>query len=357
MPGVEQLTFIDLSLYSVIFLFVLGFIGGLVSGFIGSGGAFVLTPGMMTLGAPGAVAVASNMCHKFPKAMVGAYKRYKYGQVDLKLGVIMAISAAVGVLVGIRIQTFILNAWGEAGSNLYISLAFVVVLVVVGGYVFKDALKLKKTGKEAGTTKLAQKLQSINLPPMIHFKTANVRISLWFTFPVGFFTGMLAATIAVGGFIGVPGMIYVVGASGLVSSATELVIAFIMGFTGSVKWGILGLIDIRMTLLILAGSLFGVQLGAIGTTYVKDYMVKFVMGAIMLIVAVSRGMAMPEYLTQLEIISVEPGMLKILGTISYISMVIALATGCVIILGAMFKGIRAEKAAEVPEAASYQEAS
>jgi len=133
MPGVEQLTFIDLSLYSVIFLFVLGFIGGLVSGFIGSGGAFVLTPGMMTLGAPGAVAVASNMCHKFPKAMVGAYKRYKYGQVDLKLGVIMAISAAVGVLVGIRIQTFILNAWGEAGSNLYISLAFVVVLVVVGG--------------------------------------------------------------------------------------------------------------------------------------------------------------------------------------------------------------------------------
>jgi len=354
MPGVETLTFIDLSLYSVIFLFVLGFIGGLVSGFIGSGGAFVLTPGMMTLGAPGAVAVASNMCHKFPKAMVGAYKRYKYGQVDLKLGIIMAISAAVGVLVGIRIQEVILAAWGEAGSNLYISVAFVIVLIVVGGYVFKDALSLKKSGKEAGTTKLAQKLQSINLPPMIYFKTANVRISLWFTFPVGFFTGMLAATIAVGGFIGVPGMIYVVGASGLVSSATELVIAFIMGFTGSIKWGILGLIDIRMTLLILAGSLFGVQLGAIGTTYVKDYMVKFVMGAIMLIVAVSRGMAMPEYLTQLEIISVGSGMLKILGTISYISMVIALATGALIILGAMFKGIREEKAAAMPDAA-YQE--
>jgi len=354
MPGVEQLTFIDLSLYSVVFLFVLGFIGGLVSGFIGSGGAFVLTPGMMTLGAPGAVAVASNMCHKFPKAMVGAYKRYKYGQVDLKLGIIMAISAAVGVLVGIKIQTFILNAWGEAGSNLYISLAFVVVLVVVGGYVFKDALKLKKTGKEAGITKLAQKLQSINLPPMIHFKTANVRISLWFTFPVGFFTGMLAATIAVGGFIGVPGMIYVVGASGLISSATELVIAFIMGFTGSVKWGILGLIDIRMTLLILAGSLFGVQLGAIGTTYVKDYMVKFVMGAIMLIVAVSRGLAVPKYLTQLEFMSVTQGTLGIMDTVSYISMVIALATGCVIILGAMFKGIAAEKAAAAPEGV-YQE--
>jgi len=63
MLGAEQLAFIDLSLYSVIFLFVLGFIGGLVSGFIGSGGAFVLTPGMMTLGAPGAVAVALSLIH------------------------------------------------------------------------------------------------------------------------------------------------------------------------------------------------------------------------------------------------------------------------------------------------------
>ncbi|MBW1992787.1 MAG: sulfite exporter TauE/SafE family protein, partial [Deltaproteobacteria bacterium] len=183
-----------------------------------------------------------------------------------------------------------------------------------------------------------------------------VRISLWFTVPVGFCTGMLAATIAVGGFIGVPGMIYVVGASGLVASATELVIAFVMGFTGSLKWGFLGLIDIRMTLLILAGSLFGVQLGAIGTTYVKDYMVKLVMGAIMLIVAVSRGMAIPKYLVQLQVISLTPGTVQMLGGISYISMVLALTIGCVIILGALVKGIRQEKAAVLAEAAAYREA-
>ena len=78
----------------------MGFIGGLVSGFIGSGGAFVLTPGMMSLGVDGLVAIASNMCHKFPKALVGAFKRYKYGQGDLKLGFIMALSAILGVLIG-----------------------------------------------------------------------------------------------------------------------------------------------------------------------------------------------------------------------------------------------------------------
>jgi uncharacterized protein len=48
----EAIEFIDLNTVSVVFLFLVGFIGGLVSGFIGSGGAFVLTPGMMSLGVP-----------------------------------------------------------------------------------------------------------------------------------------------------------------------------------------------------------------------------------------------------------------------------------------------------------------
>ncbi len=340
----EVVQFIDLNTTTVMFLFIVGFIGGLVSGFIGSGGAFVLTPGMMSLGVPGAVAVASNMCHKFPKALVGAFKRYKYGQVDLKLGLVMAASAGVGVQVGIKIQEYILSRWGQSGSNLYVSLSFVIILVVVGGYVFYDAWKISRSGGGEQVSKLALRLQKINLPPMVHFKTANVTISLWFTIPIGFATGMLAATIAVGGFIGVPGMIYVIGASGLVSSATELVIAFVMGFGGSVKWAMNGMVDIRLTLIILAGSLLGVQLGAIGTTYVKEHMIKIVMGTIMLIVAVSRGLAVPKYLAELQLISLPQATIDFMMTASFIIMCIALGVGALIILGAMWRA----KAAEPP---------
>lgn len=82
---------------NVAFLLIVGLIGGLVSGFIGSGGAFVLTPAMMSTGVPGVVAVASNTCHKFPKALVGAHKRHKYGQVDIKLGRYMAVGALLGM--------------------------------------------------------------------------------------------------------------------------------------------------------------------------------------------------------------------------------------------------------------------
>jgi uncharacterized membrane protein YfcA len=137
------------------------------------------------------------MCHKFPKAMVGAYKRYKYGQVDIKLGLYMAATAILGVLVGIRIQNAVLAAWGKAGSDLYVSVCFVAVLIVVGGYVFRDACITSQACGLEKTPALARWLQSINLPPMTHFKRADIRISLWFTVPVGFATGILAATIAV----------------------------------------------------------------------------------------------------------------------------------------------------------------
>src|SRR5512147_3346055 len=131
--------FINLDAITILYLFGVGFVGGLVSGFIGSGGAFVLTPGMMSLGVPGLMAVASNMCHKFPKALVGAVKRAKYGQVDVKLGLVLGVSAEAGVLYGAGIQEQIKAAFGEAGSNLYVSAAFVLILSVVGGFVMWDA--------------------------------------------------------------------------------------------------------------------------------------------------------------------------------------------------------------------------
>lgn len=342
--------FINLDVIHLVYLFLVGFVGGLVSGFIGSGGAFVLTPAMMSMGVPGLVAVASNMCHKFPKALIGALKRAKYGQVDVKLGIVLGISAEAGVLYGAHIQESIKKTFGDAGSNLYVSVAFVVILAVVGSFVLRDAWKTYKSGgtnEEEKVTKLARWVQSINIPgTMVYFKSLNVRISVLFTIPLGFATGMLAATIAVGGFIGVPSMIYVLGAPSLMASATELVIAFVMGLGGSFKYALHGLVDIRLAMIILAGSLFGIQLGAIGTTYVKPFIIKVVMGVIMVIVLFSRGLMVPVYLSQLGLIgNLGETTVKALKSTSFAIMIFALALGAFIVLRAMWQGRRAEKMA------------
>ncbi len=337
--------FIDLQHGNVIALLVIGFVGGLVSGFIGSGGAFVLTPAMMSMGVPGVVAVASNLCHKFPKALVGAHKRHKFGQVDIKLGLTMAVSASLGVWLGADIQHYIKANFGEAGSNLYVSLAFVVVLSIVGGYVLLDAIRVYRSGETAvqeKASRLARWVQSVEIPgTMMHFRTAGVRVSALFTLPLGFATGLLASAIAVGGFIGVPGMMYVLGAPALIASATELVIAFVMGFGGTIKYALHGLVDIRLALILLAGSLFGVQLGAIGTTFVKPYLIKVVMAAIMLIVAVSRGLVVPVYLAELDMLVLAGPTSVWLKLASFWLLVLALCVGGFIILGAMLQGHRA----------------
>jgi len=349
--------FINLDIVNITYLFLVGFVGGLVSGFIGSGGAFVLTPGMMSLGVPGLVAVASNMCHKFPKALVGALKRAKYGQVDVKLGIVLGISAEAGVLYGAHIQESIKKTFGDAGSNLYVSVAFVAILGIVGTFVLRDAWKTYKSGsthEEEKVTKIAKWVQSINIPgTMVYFKSLNARISVLFTIPLGFATGMLAATIAVGGFIGVPAMIYVLGAPSLMASATELVIAFVMGLGGSFKYAMSGLVDIRLAMVILGGSLFGIQLGAIGTTYVKPFMIKVVMGVIMVTVLFSRALMVPVYMSQLGLIGqLGDTTVKALKSTSFAIMIFALALGAFIVLKAMWQGRQAEKMA-AQEAVSH----
>ncbi|VAW77359.1 putative membrane protein [hydrothermal vent metagenome] len=349
----DVLNFVELNTATVIILFLVGFIGGMVSGFIGSGGAFVLTPAMMSLGAPAIVAVASNMAHKFPKALVGSIKRARYGQVDVKLGLIMGLFAEVGVIFGKQIMTGIRSSYGDVGTDLYVSLVFIVVLAVVGGFIFRDALKSRRA-EAAGeldtdnpkTPKLALWVQSIHIPgTMMRFKSiGNKEVSLIFIAPLGFATGLLAASIAVGGFIGVPAMIYVLGVPAIMATATELVVAFVMGLGGSLLYAWDGFVDIRLSLLILCGSLFGVQIGAIGTTYVKEHTVKFVMGMIMLIVLVSRLFKMPVYLSDLNIMkTIGDGFRSVLNILSFSTLVLALATGAIIILAAIVKGMIAHR--------------
>ncbi|MBF0435511.1 MAG: universal stress protein [Magnetococcales bacterium] len=344
----ETIQFIDLSVSSTIILFLVGFVGGMVSGFIGSGGAFVLTPAMMTMGVPAIVAVASNMAHKFPKALVGAYKRNKYGQVDIKLGVIMGIFAEIGVLIGKNVMVHIRATFGATGTNLYVSFVFVVVLAIVGSIVLRDAIKEKHGEGESDNQEpeelppLARWVRGLVIPgTMIHFKSIDAKVSFLVLAPLGMATGMLAATIAVGGFIGVPAMMYFLGLPALMASATELVIAFVMGMGGSVLYALEGAVDIRLSMIILAGSLFGIQIGAIGTTYVKDYVVKFVMAAIMLLVLVSRFFYIPGYLSELgQIAPINQDTIRMLNGIGEGSLFFALIFGAIIILRALYSGIR-----------------
>jgi uncharacterized protein len=343
----EAVTFIHIETADALQLFLVGLVGGMVSGFIGSGGAFVLTPAMMTMGAPGIIAVASNICHKFPKALVGALKRHEYGQVDWKLGLVMGAFAEFGMFAGKQVMTEIRRVHGDIGTSLYVSAVFIVVLGIVGGFVLRDASRLYRAelaGEDVHThriTRIARWIQSVRIPgTMMYFSSLGASVSILFIAPLGFATGMLAGTIAVGGFIGVPAMIYLLGAPALMASATELVIAFVMGLGGTILYALDGVVDIRLAMIILAGSLFGIQLGAIGTTYVKDHAVKLVMGLIMVIVLCSRVFYIPGYLSQMgKIAPLDASLLAALKRFGDGTLVLALAVGGLAVLWSIVRGM------------------
>src|SRR3972149_6644508 len=120
--------FIDISFSAALQIVMIGFLGGVLSGFIGSGGAFFMTPGMMNLGVSGVIAVGSNISHKFGKALVGARKHSHMGNVDKRLAMFLLIPAIAGVRLAVWINSKLFAGGGghghgakSAGSDLYIS--------------------------------------------------------------------------------------------------------------------------------------------------------------------------------------------------------------------------------------------
>ncbi len=306
--------FVSLNLSTALQVSLLGFIGGILSGFIGSGGAFFMTPGMMNLGIPGVVAVGSNITHKFGKAMVGSKQHGKLGNVDKRLGICLIAASYIGIQIAVWINSALFKgagdghgAGGSAAADLYISMVFIFILSFVAVSMLRDALTSRgPNGDQGPSMKIANFLARLYLPPYISFPVSDIRISLWVLLAVGLATGYLAGTIGVGGFIGVPAMIYVFGVPTAVAAGTELYLAMFMGAFGALNYAYQGFVDIRLTLLLYTGSLLGIFIGVYGTKVVKEVLIRVVTGAIILLCVLSRGIAVPMYLRKIGWVALNP---------------------------------------------------
>ena len=306
--------YIDINLATALQVVLLGFIGGILSGFIGSGGAFFMTPGMMNLGVSGVISVASNITHKFGKAMVGSRKHAAAGNVDKKLAAYMLATAIAGIQIAVFINSSLFKGGGGhgapsgAGANLYISLVFACILSLVAISMLRDVYRSRGNGDSEGgpSMKIAEYLAKLNLPPVIHFEVADTKVSLWVLMAAGIATGYLAGTIGVGGFIGVPAMIYLFGVPTAVATGTELFLALFMGAYGALSYAYQGFVDLRLTMLLYLGSLVGIHLGVYGVKVVNERYIRMVTSLIILLCVFSRIVAIPVYLRQLGFISYAP---------------------------------------------------
>jgi uncharacterized membrane protein YfcA len=344
--------FADLDLLSALQVVLLGFIGGILSGFIGSGGAFFMTPGMMNLGVPGVVAVGSNITHKFGKAMMGAKKHGEYGHVDKRLAAFLVATSFVGIRLAVWINSALFRGsdgghgtGGSAAADLYISLVFMCILSLVALSMLRDAFRSGNEG-DGPSMRIANFLSRLHIPPYVNFKVADVRVSLWPLLGVGLATGYLAGTIGVGGFIGVPAMIYVFGVPTAVAAGTELYLAMFMGAWGALNYAYQGFVDIRLTMLLYLGSLLGIYIGAYGVKAVKELMIRIVTGVIIMLCVLSRAIAVPMYLRQLGWVTMNPDWDKYFNQASKAMLFLAGVSGTVIILYNVIRAYRQRRRIE-----------
>jgi uncharacterized membrane protein YfcA len=288
--------------------------------------------------------VASNITHKFGKAMIGAKKHGEMGHVDRKLAILMLITAALGINIAVFLmkhmfagETGAKGAAHGAAANLYISLVFTVVLSLVSVSMLRDIIRTRKADDTRPSRRIVDFLDKLRLPPKIRFPVADVTVSLWVILICGLATGYLAGTIGVGGFIGVPAMIYVFGVPAQVAAGTELFLAMFMGAYGAINYGLQGMVDIRLVLLLYLGSLVGIHLGAYGTRVVREVFIRLVTACIILLCVLSRVIAIPVYLRQLGVIRFDPALDPYINAASKAVLYASGIVGASIILFLVFK--------------------
>jgi hypothetical protein len=236
---------------------------GFLSGLFGVGGGFLMTPLLIFIGIPPAVAVATEANQIVAASVSGVIAHWRRGNVDLKMGFILLVGGGAGSTVG----TFIFRVLREMGQiDLAISLSFVVFLGVIGSLMLVESSRKLIPSKKKGAKrrKAHSHYWAHGLPLRMRFHKSKLYISVLPPLAIGFVVGVLAAIMGVGGgFIMIPAMIYLIGMPTSVVIGTSLFqIIFVTANVTFLHSVTNQTVDIILALLLLSGAVVGAQFGA-----------------------------------------------------------------------------------------------
>ncbi|RAU20607.1 permease [Paramagnetospirillum kuznetsovii] len=235
---------------------------GVLSGIFGVGGGFLLTPLLILLGIPPAVAVASGANQVMGSSVSGVFAHWRRRNVDIKMSIFLLIGGFAGSGAGVWLFA-LLKKLGQI--DLVISLSYVGVLGSVGLMMLIETLSSihgSNSGKVMG--KLHPHHSWHGLPLRLRFPRSGLYISAMLPIGVGVIGGVLAAVMGVGGgFILVPLMIYVLGMPTAVVVGTSLFqMIFVTANVTLLQAITTHTVDVPLAMILLAGGAVGAQVGA-----------------------------------------------------------------------------------------------
>jgi uncharacterized membrane protein YfcA len=264
---------------------------GLLSGIFGVGGGFLMTPLLIFIGVPPAVAVGTEANQIVASSVSGVLAHWRRGNVDIMMGLILLIGGLIGSTFGVYLFA-LLREIGQV--DLFIRLAYVVFLGLVGFLMAAESARaiLKSRKGPARRGKLHTHTWLHGLPFKMRFRRSKLYISAILPLTVGVFVGILSAMMGVGGgFIMVPAMIYLLGMPTSVVVGTSLFqIIFVTANATFFQAWLNQTVDVVLAVLLLAGAVIGAQFGTRIGAKLKGEQLRGLLALMVLAVCIKLGL-------------------------------------------------------------------
>jgi uncharacterized membrane protein YfcA len=261
---------------------------GLLSGVFGVGGGFLMTPLLIMIGIPPAVAVATEANQIVASSFSGVLTHWRRRTVDFKMGAVMLAGGLVGSAIGVQIFV-VLRQLGQV--DLMVSLCYVVFLGIVGVLMLIESIRAMRKSAIGKAPRRRGHHWSHGLPFKMRFRASNLYISAIPPFLIGGLVGVLAAIMGVGGgFIMVPAMIYLLGMATTVVVGTSLFqIMFVTGATTLMHAMLNHTVDGILAVLLLVGGVIGAQVGVRLGPKLKAEQLRVLLALLVLVVCAKIG--------------------------------------------------------------------
>jgi hypothetical protein len=254
---------------NIVLILLYGALVGFLSGLVGVGGGFLITPLLIFTGIPPIVAVSSGAAQMAGTASGASYLHWRHGNIDFKMGLILLAGSWLGGGFGVYLAKVLLRA-GQFG-NVVVFL-YVVLLGFIGVSMLIESLQavFRAGAQTADATQAPAAKTSMlgewiaRLPWQTEYPVSGVRMSALGPLTLGAAVGVMTSLMGVGGgFIMVPVMIYVLKMPTKIVVGTSLFqLLFTTAAVSVMQAGVNHSVDPFLALILIVGSVLGTKLGA-----------------------------------------------------------------------------------------------
>jgi uncharacterized protein len=248
----------------ILVILAMGIAVGFISGMFGVGGGFLMTPLLIFIGIPPAIAVATESSQIAASSMTGSIVYWRKRALDVKLGSVLLAGGLTGTWLGV----VFFNQMRRIGQlETVVVLSYITLLGTIGFLMLVESLAAvlaAQRGTKTHRKRAGRHAWYEGLPFKMRFHRSGLYISVIPLFALALFIGFSGAVLGIGGgFILVPALLYIFRIPTAVVVGTSLFQILFTMIAATILHAMTNQsVDIVLAGLLIAGGVVGAQFGA-----------------------------------------------------------------------------------------------